>query len=93
MADATPPVRKAPERVAPATGPYVDLVRGWLMEDLSAPRKQRHTARRVWQRLIEEEDARIGESTVRNLVARLGVPFKIVDNDLIPFRLEVRMTS
>ena len=71
LADATPPVRKAPERVAPATGPYVDLVRGWLMEDLSAPRKQRHTARRVWQRLIEEEDARIGESTVRNLVARL----------------------
>jgi transposase len=43
------------------------------MEDMSAPRKQRHTARRVWQRLVEEEDARIGESTVRNLVARLRV--------------------
>jgi hypothetical protein len=39
-----------------------------------APRKQRHTARRIWQRLIvEEEDARIGESTVRNLVARLRI--------------------
>jgi hypothetical protein len=36
-----------------------------------APRNQRHTARRIWQRLVEEEDARIGESTVRNLVARL----------------------
>ena len=71
LADSTPPARRAPERSAPATGPYVDLVRRWLMEDLSAPRKQRHTARRVWQRLIEEEDARIGESTVRNLVARL----------------------
>jgi hypothetical protein len=58
---------------APATGRYVDLVRRWLIEDLSAPRKQRHTARRVWQRLVEEEDARIGESTVRNLVARLRV--------------------
>ena len=71
LEDATPPARKVPERSAPATGPYVDLVRRWLIEDLSAPRKQRHTARRVWQRLVEEEDALIGESTVRNLVARL----------------------
>jgi transposase len=71
LADATPPARKMPKRLAPATGPYVDLVRRWLMEDQAAPKKQRHTARRVWQRLVEEEDARIGESTVRNLVARL----------------------
>jgi transposase len=60
-----------PERLAPATGPYVDLVRQWLLEDQAAPKKQRHTARRIWQRLTEEEEARIGESTVRNLVARL----------------------
>jgi transposase len=73
LADATPPPRKVPPRVAPATGPYVDLVRRWLIEDQAAPKKQRHTARRVWQRLIEEEDARIGESTVRNLVARLRI--------------------
>jgi transposase len=73
LADATPPARKVPERLAPATGQHVDLVRRWLMEDLSAPRKQRHTARRVWQRLVEEEGAQIGESTVRNLVARLRV--------------------
>jgi transposase len=71
LADATPPARKVPERLAPAASPYVDLVRRWLIEDMSAPKKQRHTARRIWQRLMEEEDARIGESTVRNLVARL----------------------
>ena len=62
LADATPPTRKTPERLAPATGPYVDLVRGWLVEDLKAPRKQRHTARRVWQRLVEVMDA--GADTV-----------------------------
>lgn len=73
LTDATPPPRRMPERVAPATGPYVDLVRQWLMEDLKAPRKQRHTARRIWQRLIEEEHAAVGESTVRNLVARLRI--------------------
>jgi transposase len=44
-----------------------------LLEDQAAPKKQRHTARRVWQRLTEEEEARIGESTVRNLVARLRI--------------------
>ena len=61
---------------APATGPYVDLVRRWLLEDQVAPRKQRHSARRVWQRLIEEEGARVGESTVRNLVARLRIEIR-----------------
>jgi hypothetical protein len=71
LADATPPARKLAERSAPAAGRYVDLVRRWLIEDQAAPRKQRHTARRIWQRLVEEEDARVGESTVRNLVARL----------------------
>ena len=48
-------------------------MRGWLVEDLDAPKKQRHTARRVWQRLIEEEGASVAESSVRNLVARLRV--------------------
>ncbi len=34
----------------------------------SLPRKQRHTARRVWQRLVDEHDADVGESTVRRYV-------------------------
>jgi transposase len=71
LADAVPPARKVPEREAPVTGAHVELVRRWLTEDLDAPRKQRHTARRVWQRLLEEEGAVVAESTVRNLVAGL----------------------
>jgi transposase len=70
---AVPPVRKPPARVAPALGPYEATIRGWLVEDLSAPRKQRHTARRVWQRLLEEHGAVVAESSVRNLVAQLRV--------------------
>ena len=73
LANAVPPPRKTPAREAPVLGRHVDLVRRWLVEDLEAPRKQRHTARRIWQRLVEEEGARVGESTVRNLVARLRV--------------------
>ena len=67
LANAVPPPRKTPAREAPVLGRHVDLVRRWLVEDLEAPRKQRHTARRIWQRLVEEEGARVGESTVRNL--------------------------
>jgi hypothetical protein len=41
-------------------------------EALDAARKQRHTARRIWQRLREEEGGVVAESSVRNLVAELN---------------------
>ena len=41
--------------------------------DLSEPRKQRHTARRVWQRLLDEQGARVSESTIRALVHDLKI--------------------
>ncbi len=69
LGDATPPTRKIPARDRPVLGVYEDLVRSWLIADKEVPRKQRHTARRVWQRLVEEEGARVGESSVRSLVA------------------------
>ncbi len=73
LMDAVPPARKQPRRVAPVVGPWEATVRGWLVADLTAPRKQRHTARRVWQRLMEEHGVVVAESTVRHLVARLRV--------------------
>jgi transposase len=73
LADAVPPAPKAPQRVSPVLGPHVATVRGWLVADRDAPRKQRHTARRVWQRLIEEEGVQVAESSVRGLVAALKV--------------------
>lgn len=71
LADAVPPARKVPERAAPVTGPHEATIRRWLVEDRKAPPKQRHTARRIWQRLIDEEGAEVAESTVRIVVARL----------------------
>jgi transposase len=73
LANAVPPPRKTPQRDAPVLGPHVATVRGWLVADLAAPRKQRHTARRVWQRLLEEEGVSVAESSVRALVAELKV--------------------
>jgi hypothetical protein len=57
IADAVPPVRKPSQRQAPVLGPYESTIKRWLIEDLDAPKKQRHTARRIWQRLVEEEGA------------------------------------
>ena len=71
LEDATPPPRQRPVRASPVSGQFEELVRGWLVADADAPRKQRHTARRVWQRLVAEHDAVMCESSVRRLVARL----------------------
>jgi len=69
LANAVPPSRKVPEREAPALGRYGAVIRGWLEADQQAPPKQRHTARRVWQRLRDEYGAVVAESTVRAFVA------------------------
>lgn len=70
LASAVPPARVAmPPRAAPALGAHSATVRRWLTEDQAVPRKQRHTARRIWTRLLDEEGALVAESTVRAFVA------------------------
>ena len=71
LASATPPQRKVPVRDSPVLGVHEAQIRTWLVEDLKAPRKQRHTARRVWQRLRDEHGAQLAESTVRGLVGQI----------------------
>lgn len=51
--------------------PYKPYIGGWLEEDADNWRKQRHTARRIWQRLKDEFGADVSESTVSRYVARL----------------------
>ena len=63
-----PPPRKRPERVAPKLGAYHRLIDQWLEADKTAPRKQRHTARRIWQRLRDEHGVDVGETAVRDWV-------------------------
>jgi transposase len=66
-----PPPRKKPEgRPAPVLGPYHDLIDEWLEGDREAPPKQRHTAKRVWERLVTEKGAKVAERTVREHVAK-----------------------
>lgn len=64
-----PPARKSRVRVAPRLDPVKPLIDAMLREDLTAPRKQRHTARRVLARLVDEHGVGdITYSTVRDYV-------------------------
>lgn len=57
LTSAVPPPRKKPSRArAPVLEPAMDWIDAMLREDLSAPRKQRHTARRIYDRLRVEYD-------------------------------------
>jgi len=58
-------------RPSPVMDPYLPFVRQWLADDESAPRKQRHTARRIYDRLVAEHGFPGAEVTVRQAVARL----------------------
>lgn len=64
-----PPKRPPRNRPAPKLGPHQATIDEWLKADQEAPRKQRHTARRVWQRLVEEHGAEISERQVNRYVA------------------------
>jgi hypothetical protein len=65
---AMPPPRKTYPRPAPAIGPWTEVIDSWLEADERVPRKQRHTARRVWQRLGAEHGAVLSEVTVSRYV-------------------------
>ena len=71
LASAVPPPRRAyPRRPRPAIDPWAEVIDSWLVADREVPRKQRHTARRVWQRLVAEHGAQVSEVTVSRFVAR-----------------------
>jgi transposase len=69
LANALPPHRKKPERKRPRLAvalPFIDAI---LEGDRRAPRKQRHTARRIHQRIRAElPECEVAESTVREYV-------------------------
>jgi transposase len=61
----------------PVLGPYLKVIDRWLEDDKERPKKQRHTAVRVYNRLQQEHDFKGSEPSVRRYVReaklRLGV--------------------
>ena len=80
---AVPPPRKVPRRVRPRLDPLRPVIDAILETDRTAPRKQRHTAHRIFVRLQQEQPAfPIAESTVRAYVRErkhaLGLSDKVI---------------
>jgi len=69
LAKAMPPDRKKPQRERPRLAPAIPFIDAIVESDRRAPRKQRHTAHRIWTRLRQEKpEIVVGESTVREYV-------------------------
>lgn len=61
--------RMAPEEY-PVLGGYIPIIDEWMEADMREPRKQRHTASRIWARLREEHGFTGCYSSVKRYVAK-----------------------
>ena len=69
LANAQPPERRRTERERPVVGPLIPFINAILEADRKAPRKQRHTAHRIWQRIrTEMAERKVAEVTIRQYV-------------------------
>ncbi len=69
LSSPVPTPRRRPVRTSPRMEPYKKTVDAWLRADPEAPRKQRHTVRRIVARIEEVFSEAIPYPTVRDFVA------------------------
>ena len=71
LASAIPAEKPPPQRPRPKLEPVTDFIEAILESDRKAPRKQRHTAHRIYVRICQElSEAKVAESTVREYVRK-----------------------
>jgi transposase len=69
LLSAEPPEPKPAERARPVMTALIPFIEAILETDRRAPRKQRHTAHRIWQRILTEQpEHQVAEVTVRRYV-------------------------
>jgi transposase len=77
LKDAMPPERKKPERESPKLDQVREFIDTIVGQDRKMPRKQRHTATRIYNRIRQELEIELGKSTVSRYVragkAKLGL--------------------
>jgi len=80
--------RERQSQGAPVLGSYQAIIDEWLLKDKEQPRKQRHTSRRIYNRLVAEHNFHGGESTVRRYVrqSRIDLGLALNNQVFIPVR-------
>ena len=79
---ALPPERKQPQRACPKMEPVKAFIDQILIEDKTAPRKQRHTALRIFVRLQQEmPQFPVAASTVRRYVRQRKYQLGLASRD------------
>jgi transposase len=83
IGDAVPKPRKVPEREKPKLAAVIAWIEEMLQADQKAPRKQRHTAHRIWRRLRQEHpEIEVAESTVRRYVRKRKIELGLAKSEL-----------
>ena len=73
LGSAMPAERKIPARDRPKLAAAIPFIDGIVESDRAAPRKQRHTAHRIWTWLRRETpEVAVAESTVRQYVREIA---------------------
>jgi transposase len=71
ISSSMPPIRKKCGRICSVlTDSVKPIINQWLEEDLKAPRKQKHTGKRIYDRLVDEFSFVGMEGTVRIYVSK-----------------------
>jgi len=60
--------QRSQPRKKPKIGPLLPIIQQILEDDKQAPKKQRHTAKRIWQRLCKEHEFDGGYTIVKDAV-------------------------
>ncbi len=80
--NAVPSARKKPDRPHWKLKPFIPLIESMLEADRSAPRKQRHTAHRIWQRIRDEVPGfNLSERTIRKYVRKRRLALGLIGRE------------
>ena len=93
---AVPADRKTPVRESLKLEPVRAFIEAILEADRKAPRKQRHTAHRIWSRIgAELPEVQVAECTIRRYVRKRKMELRLVGQEpvvepsIAPFRMPV----
>ena len=82
LGDAVPRARKINTRGKPRLEPAKAFIEAILRADENAPRKQRHTAHRIWSRIREElPQIKVAESSIRRYVRERKIQLRLIQHE------------